>query len=228
MIEVSNDNGANWQPVEQVGGGTPLAWIEVEFPLLGLISPMTDQMRFRFTAADLGSGSLVEAGIDEFRIVDRDQGCLDCPLPLQEVGTIRLELSGNDVVLDWTDDPVPGSRFAVYRLSGPGRLEIMAGARDAGLDHRIPDALAGVALGLDLIDQDHRVLGDHADQRQDAQDGDEAERLAGDQQRADHADQPQRYQAQDHEQAREALELEDQQAEHDQQHDGHHREHRGL
>ena len=37
-----------------------------------------------------------------------------------------------------------------------------------------PDALARRSLGLDLADQDHRVLGDHAEQRQDAEDGDEA------------------------------------------------------
>ena len=45
---------------------------------------------------------------------------------------------------------------------------------------RVPDVLALGALGLDLHDQDHRVLGDHADQREDAEDGDEAERPAGD------------------------------------------------
>ena len=36
----------------------------------------------------------------------------------------------------------------------------------------------GRALGLDLADQDHRVLGDHADQREAAQDRHEAERAA--------------------------------------------------
>ena len=56
----------------------------------------------------------------------------------------------------------------------------------------LPDVLALRPLGFDLADQDHGVLGDHADQRQDAEDGDEAERLAGQQQRGDDADQPER------------------------------------
>ena len=43
-------------------------------------------------------------------------------------------------------------------------------------DHRIPDVLAFRAVGLDLHHQDHRVLRDHPEQRQDAEDGDEAER----------------------------------------------------
>ena len=40
------------------------------------------------------------------------------------------------------------------------------------------DVLARRALGVDLADQDHRVLGDHAEQREHAENGDEAERPA--------------------------------------------------
>ena len=83
-------------------------------------------------------------------------------------------------------------------------------------------------LGLDLADQDDGVLGDHADQREDAQDGDEAERPAGQQQRGDDADQAQRRHAQDDEQALEALQLDHQHGEHDEQHHRHHGDHRGL
>jgi len=36
------------------------------------------------------------------------------------VGTILVSRSGNDVVLDWTADPVQGSRYVIYLLSGPG------------------------------------------------------------------------------------------------------------
>ena len=36
------------------------------------------------------------------------------------VQTIRLAREGNDVILDWNDDPLPGTRFAVYTLGGPG------------------------------------------------------------------------------------------------------------
>ena len=63
------------------------------------------------------------------------------------------------------------------------------------LDDGVPDARALRPLGLDLADQDHRVLGDHADQRQDAEDGDEAERPAGDEQGRDDADQAERHDA---------------------------------
>jgi hypothetical protein len=117
-VEISNNDGGSWTLLEQVGAGTPLAWVEVELPLAGVVTP-TANMRFRFTARDLGSGSLVEAGLDGFDLIDRDQGCTGCPLPVGPVGTILARREGDDVVLDWTADPAPGSRFAVYRLSGP-------------------------------------------------------------------------------------------------------------
>jgi hypothetical protein len=50
---------------------------------------------------------------------------------------------------------------------------------------RHPERPSLSPFGLDLTDQDHRVLGDHAEQRQNSEDGDEAERLAGQQQRRD-------------------------------------------
>ena len=41
---------------------------------------------------------------------------------------------------------------------------------------RLENVPAFRAVVLDLHDQDHRVLGNHADQREDAEDGHEAER----------------------------------------------------
>ena len=57
---------------------------------------------------------------------------------------------------------------------------------------------------LDLVDQDHRIAGDHADQRQHAQQRHEAQRLVGHQQRRDDADETERRHAQHQEQAAEA------------------------
>jgi Zn-dependent metalloprotease len=118
VVEISNDDGANWSPLEEVSAGTPLAWVEVEIPIPGTVTP-TANMRFRFTASDLGDGSLVEAAIDDFSLIDRDQGCGGCSIPVDTVGTIHLNRSGDDVVLDWTADPVEATRFVIYKLTGP-------------------------------------------------------------------------------------------------------------
>jgi hypothetical protein len=122
-IEVaSNGGGTNWALLEQVSGGTPLEWVEVEIPL----TSATSNMRFRFTARDLLPGSLVEAGIDDFELIDLGQGCAGCPTPVTTVGTVAISRSGANVILDWTSDPVSGTRYVVYKLSGPTYADAVA------------------------------------------------------------------------------------------------------
>lgn len=76
-IYISSDGGANWTlvetvgPTQQAGGG----WFQYSFWVDDLIVP-TDQMRMRFDASDLSSGSVVEAGIDDFRVM-----VFDCAVP---------------------------------------------------------------------------------------------------------------------------------------------------
>lgn len=112
-IDVSNDGGDNWTSLEEIGEGTPLAWVEVA-PSLPLAP--TSQMRFRFTAADLEEGSVVEAAIDDFRLVDEGQACLGCaPVP-STLCTISVNRSGDDVLLDWSQNPV-GSRAVIYDVA---------------------------------------------------------------------------------------------------------------
>lgn len=122
-VQASDNGGSTWTTLEQLNGGTPLAWVVPQIPLAGKIG-FTSNMRFRFVARDLGTGgSLVEAAVDEFTILDRNQGCTGCPTPAAEVGTFRISRSGNDVVLDWAADPVSATRYAVYRVFGPGFTE---------------------------------------------------------------------------------------------------------
>jgi hypothetical protein len=59
--------------------------------------------------------------------------------------------------------------------------------------------LALLPFRLDLTDEYHSILGDHAEQRQDAGNGDEAERPAGYEQLGDDADQSERPDADDQE-----------------------------
>lgn len=96
----------------------------VEHALAGVIAPSAT-MRLRFTAADLGSGSLVEAGIDDFEVVDRGQGCGGCPVPATGVATISVDLSGDDVIVDWSQDPSGSARYVVYKLTGPAFAEAL-------------------------------------------------------------------------------------------------------
>jgi hypothetical protein len=66
-VAISNDDGNGWIPLEDVTTGER-AWTSVRFDSVGSLLTLTDRMRIRFVAEDVGMPSLVEAGIDNFWI----------------------------------------------------------------------------------------------------------------------------------------------------------------
>jgi subtilisin family serine protease len=64
--KVSNDDGQSWTTLESVAVNSN-AWVQTVRDLAPVLA-LTPNMRFRFTACDTGSPSLVEAGIDDFLI----------------------------------------------------------------------------------------------------------------------------------------------------------------
>ena len=65
-VEISNDNGETWTLLERVGpGGSEVSggWFFKRFKVDDIMIP-TNLMKLRFTASDLGDGSVVEAAVD--------------------------------------------------------------------------------------------------------------------------------------------------------------------
>jgi hypothetical protein len=70
MIYVSNNGGTQWYVAEVVGPSEHASggWYEHSFWLSEVIEP-TDQVKLRFNASDLGSGSVVEAAVDAVQVL---------------------------------------------------------------------------------------------------------------------------------------------------------------
>ena len=134
-IDVSNDDGQNWTPLEEVGAGTPLEWVPIG---LGIPIAPTSQMRFRFQTADLGAGSLVEAGIDDFALVDGEQGCaVGCGFGPPNICQIHVSRSGDDIVVEWNSDP--SRRVLIYTISDCNE-QVLVGTVDGGTSFTHEDA----------------------------------------------------------------------------------------
>jgi len=65
-IEISSDGGTTWVQMELVTENLN-AWATKSFRVGQFVQP-TATMKVRFRARDEGSGSLVEAGVDDFRV----------------------------------------------------------------------------------------------------------------------------------------------------------------
>jgi PKD repeat protein len=66
-LEVSPDGGGSWYLLDTVQRGDRI-WRKRQVRLTNVLAPSAG-IRFRFLASDLGLGSIVEAAIDDFRIV---------------------------------------------------------------------------------------------------------------------------------------------------------------
>ncbi|UCE67062.1 MAG: T9SS type A sorting domain-containing protein, partial [Candidatus Zixiibacteriota bacterium] len=64
---VSSNNGASWVTAEVIGPVTEYGWTERELLLRDFITP-SNRVEVRFEASDLGGNSIVEAGIDAFKV----------------------------------------------------------------------------------------------------------------------------------------------------------------
>ncbi|MBN8644270.1 MAG: choice-of-anchor B family protein [Planctomycetes bacterium] len=65
-IQISNDDGATWVLLEDVAENAG-QWVTKQWRIGNYVIP-TNRMRVRFVARDLGSGSVVEAGVDDVQI----------------------------------------------------------------------------------------------------------------------------------------------------------------
>jgi hypothetical protein len=127
-VQWSRD-GATWNTVEERNGGDP-SWVTREVPLP--LSAFGPELQVRFMADDdpaVSIDSVVELVIDEVSLTGERIECdpfsapvVDAPNPVGN--SLRVDLDGPHVRLDWTAPPVDGSHgpatlYRVYRSSNP-------------------------------------------------------------------------------------------------------------
>ncbi len=110
-IFISNDNGTSWSLLETVTENAN-AWVEKQFMVSDFVTP-SSEMRVRFVASDMGSGSIVEAGVDDFRI-----SITGCPpaniadingdgiLDIADVFAFLSAYNASDLSVDFTNDGI--------------------------------------------------------------------------------------------------------------------------
>ncbi|MFH1278460.1 MAG: C25 family cysteine peptidase [Candidatus Eisenbacteria bacterium] len=129
-------DGMSWESLEHTSQ-TIAAWTEQTFDLAAYV-PLTDQVQIRFVASDEGSGSLVEAGVDDFilaavRVVYTDvEGAesgppaklalgMNTPNPFNPTTTIHFDLPKPAVV-----------ELSIYDITGRRVATLVSGKLEAG------------------------------------------------------------------------------------------------
>jgi Zn-dependent metalloprotease len=136
VVDVSNDGGSNWTNVENTNTSAH-SWTTIAVDVDALFgTPGLVQLRFR--ASDLGSGSLVEAGVDDIRILAAFGGVgVDevAQAPVAHAFALTQNQPnpfGPATRIEYSLPQRSGVHLAVYNVSGQKVRTLANGPREAG------------------------------------------------------------------------------------------------
>ncbi|MDP7031256.1 MAG: FlgD immunoglobulin-like domain containing protein [Gemmatimonadota bacterium] len=135
VVDVSNDGGSSWTNIVNTNV-TNASWTSYSIDIDALFGT-PDQVQVRFVGSDLGSGSLVEAAVDELRIL-ADYGATDADevvsaaAPAFSLSQNRPNPLNGTTRIDFSVPGAMGVDLTVYNVSGQTVKRLAIGNRDAG------------------------------------------------------------------------------------------------
>ncbi|MFT7541614.1 MAG: hypothetical protein ACI9K5_002586, partial [Gammaproteobacteria bacterium] len=111
-IDVSDDDGDNWVNVELIDNHENF-WQEQSFILSEYVSH-TDEVRLRYQASDINTGSLVEAALDDIRVETFDSDPRMAVFGRPQIGTpVSVNLTA-----------LPGGTYAMLYSTAPAVINL--------------------------------------------------------------------------------------------------------
>ncbi len=132
-VDISNDGGFDWVSVENTTA-SDASWRRVLFRIADYVEP-TSQIRLRFIAEDAGSGSLVEAAVDDLELLAFSDVVAVGEAPAPAALALRLA-SGHPAPgalrLDYAVPAAGPVRLVLYDVAGRAVRALVDGHRAAG------------------------------------------------------------------------------------------------
>ena len=136
VVDISNDGGTNWTNLENTNVSAA-AWTNVSADIVALFGT-PGQVRLRFRASDLINGSLVEAGVDELRVL-ANFGAVDAPVAVEASAPRALALSPSQpnpfrgqTQIEYSVPRQSDVQLSVYDVGGRVVRTLESGVREAG------------------------------------------------------------------------------------------------
>ncbi|MBZ0268986.1 T9SS type A sorting domain-containing protein [bacterium] len=147
VVDVSNNGGSTWTNVENTSASAA-TWTPISVDIDALFGAGAgDQVQLRFRASDLINGSLVEAGVDDLRILgDAEGGAVDAPaigegvvarvMSLEQAQPNPFAAATRIAFTLPSGGPV---ELAVYNVQGQMVRSLVSGVRESGVHRELWD-----------------------------------------------------------------------------------------